>query len=668
MTMTRRLWLTIVLMVSMVLAGCFGSSSLIVDWTDADILISDHYDIPAGNYTVPYSIDDIIDLAGDYDVDITWSITTDEGLAISHVNNQFTVVEGVTYEVHVEVSIQDGLYVYEKTITVEAATPIVTITWDHNLTAGTQATLTDVEVDTYTTALVAPTQSGYIFLGWFASLTDTEPFNFSTTRITRDMTLYAKWEIAVTATAHPEYFDWVILKDSSFIHDGEPYQHMKLESTLLYDDFDLAEEFDESGMIYSTSSDLSWGNELVKTSDEPDPYSPHYGYVHLESISLPLEDVTMYYARPYVRYDHNVYYGEVVFYVTDHLVGSGQSVGLSSHVSGGTYRYDLGSIYYASGTFIEVAQGYSAKLNGENYQSFSRILNQGTMRLVTIDDATNERYLHVMEWIQRTAPAQVNYSGFTVSTGYINDYQVASLRLSYIGRYYKGETFAFDLDSAGVLFSTSHPYLIRDLSNVYRRPASQVESDGSFVNEEFYLIPLGSDAVYARGYVIEDGRISYSNMVEKFEYGVEGWTRTARYQWETFIKAPNSTHSIYASSTTVTRETTFTPDLSYVDYEGNVDITGPGTKFITSPNSTYLYINEMIFTHDPLIVEGVTEGADYSHPVTINFEHWNVDAYLEFNGNEVNFASGVTLKEAGTYQLKLYHYSGNQVITFTISD
>lgn len=667
MTIARRIYATLVLVVSLVMSGCIFGGSSSIPWDTVDITLIDHIDVAAGTYSVPYSIDEIVEIAEDYDIEITWVITTSEGATVTHLANQFTVVAGVSYEVTLTVSIEDGLYEYEKTVTVTAVSEQITITWDHNLSAGTQSTVLEYPKDSLITPLANPTQSGYTFIGWFSSLADTEPFNFATTEVTADLTLYAKWELTVEASLHEEYFDHVILEEGSYIHDGHPFQHFELNATLLYDDYDLSNEIDEYGVIYSTNSSIAWGNEANKLSSLVNPIDNLLGYVYLSMLSAPLADATTYYARPFVRYDTQVFVGDLATYETSILVESGESIGVVSHLSGGKYYYDLGTTYYPSGNFIELATDYSAILNGQTYQSFSRVTKQGTFRLITTPTASNEKYLHVFEWHFRTNPASMSYVSYQIAENLIDHVSYYGIKVTYTGSYFKGENTAYDFDNAGVLFSATHPYLVRDFEDVSRRSALTVESDGSFVNDDYYPIPLGVEKIYARAYVIEDDRISYDDKVEVFEHTASGWERTATYHWEIMNTNPTSAHMIFTSATAVTRVTTFTPERESINYTGNVSVTGPDTAYITSPESTYLYINEVVFTHPIPMITGVTSGSTYDGEVTIDFDQWNVEATLSKDGVQRAFASGVTVSEAGEYVLTVTNLSGVQVIPFSIN-
>ncbi len=663
---TRRIYVVVGVFLALVISGCFGgSSSISIDWSTVDIEIADHYDIPAGNYTIPFSIDEIVELAHDYDVEVTWSITRSDEQPVTHTNNQFTVEAGVVYTASITVTIENNLYSYHKVVTLEAVAQIMTITWDYNFESGTQAETTTHPLNSTITPHTAPNQTGYVFMGWFASLSDDVPFDF-TAEITSNTTFYAKWEISVEASLHSEYFTYVDAVNGSYIHDGHPFQHMTLQTTLLYGDNSLSEEVDEYGMIYSEFAALTWGTETVKTVESPDYFLDHIGYVHLETTSLPLDDVSTYYARPYVRYDHVVYYGEIVSYDTDVLVPSGESEGLLSHVSGGSYYYDYGSTQVTSGVFVEFDSGYAAELNGHSLSNFERISQQGDLHLVTIDQTDDTRYLHVLNMTHRTNPATLLYEGVTLSSTYINEIPHSTIRATYKSQYIKGNSVAYDFDHAGVLYSTTHPFLMRDRVDVTRLISTLINDEGLFTSDDAYIIPLSAEQLYIRGYVIEDERISYSDKVEVFEKDVGGWVKVGSYLWDTTRLQPTASHGISTSSSTTTRVTTFTPDQVSEDFIGSFNVTGPGTKYITTPDSSFLYIQEMIFTHDPLVVVGVEQGLTYNHPVTIEFVDWNVNAYLQVGEDEINFASGVTITEPGYYTLSIYHISGDVTISFTI--
>lgn len=64
---------------------------------------------------------------------------------------------------------------------------------------GTAVSPKTAEYNTTITAPTAPTRSGYVFQGWYKEPACTNAWNFSTDKVTADITLYAKWVSTVPA-------------------------------------------------------------------------------------------------------------------------------------------------------------------------------------------------------------------------------------------------------------------------------------------------------------------------------------------------------------------------------------------------------------------------------------------------------------------------------------
>ena len=74
------------------------------------------------------------------------------------------------------------------------STSVTTYTVKFNSEGGSSVNDVPVQNGNKVTAPTNPTRSGCIFLGWYTSYNYTSKYNFNNT-VTRDLTLYAKWEI-----------------------------------------------------------------------------------------------------------------------------------------------------------------------------------------------------------------------------------------------------------------------------------------------------------------------------------------------------------------------------------------------------------------------------------------------------------------------------------------
>ena len=91
----------------------------------------------------------------------------------------------------------DG-FVASYQITVKAQTFKVTL--DLNYDGAPEATIVEVEVGGYANEPETPIRTDYKFVGWFTDKECTTPFDFSTTTIDGNITLYAKWVKSITVS------------------------------------------------------------------------------------------------------------------------------------------------------------------------------------------------------------------------------------------------------------------------------------------------------------------------------------------------------------------------------------------------------------------------------------------------------------------------------------
>lgn len=83
--------------------------------------------------------------------------------------------------------------VFINVVTLSGATNY-TIMFDSN--GGSYVPSISVPADSIATQPTAPVKTGYVFSGWFIDEALTQSFNFATTPISEDITLYAKWTVA----------------------------------------------------------------------------------------------------------------------------------------------------------------------------------------------------------------------------------------------------------------------------------------------------------------------------------------------------------------------------------------------------------------------------------------------------------------------------------------
>ncbi len=160
-----------------------------------DIEAVNQIDIPAGTYTVEYTIEDLSRLMKDYNATVTIHVLNRANEEISVSGNTFTVEENEEYTVTIKLQVNDQSK--EKTITITAINSVVstiTVQFDVNSGSGTFPSQT-IPISTHASRpSTDPMKEGFRFLGWFQSMESIEPFNFEATSIYENMTLIAKWE------------------------------------------------------------------------------------------------------------------------------------------------------------------------------------------------------------------------------------------------------------------------------------------------------------------------------------------------------------------------------------------------------------------------------------------------------------------------------------------
>ena len=164
------------------------------DLQSIDIEAIDHVNVPAGTYTVDYTIEELTSLIESYGAVVSIRVNDHANETVAISGNQFTVEENETYTVTIRLTVDDD-YI-EKTITIQAIViEEAPVTISFEMDGGTPAfgsitqakglpvTLTDI-----------PTKDGYLFTGWFYDVERTNPYQNEV--INEDTTLYARFDLA----------------------------------------------------------------------------------------------------------------------------------------------------------------------------------------------------------------------------------------------------------------------------------------------------------------------------------------------------------------------------------------------------------------------------------------------------------------------------------------
>lgn len=150
-----------------------------------------------------YKVGETFDPAGGV-ITVTYSNKSTADLDMTDTRITYTTLN--TQKTNPSASIKvtfGGKSVSLKGISVTAKTYVITF----NSNGGSDVASLDVEENTTFTAPTAPTKSGYDFDGWYTDEALTLAFDFSTTKVTSAMTLYARW-LTTGKTIHTVTFNY----------------------------------------------------------------------------------------------------------------------------------------------------------------------------------------------------------------------------------------------------------------------------------------------------------------------------------------------------------------------------------------------------------------------------------------------------------------------------
>lgn len=162
---------------SMILTGCkkVELTDVILDKQSVELTVGDKTTVTATAMPADYKIETV-----------TWS---------SDKPSIATVVDGVI------TAVSEGVAKITVTIEEETATVTVTVnakkfTVSFNSNGGTAVTTQTIKDGEKASKPTDPTKAGHVFDGWYKEAAFTNVFNFADTKISGNITIYARWEIA----------------------------------------------------------------------------------------------------------------------------------------------------------------------------------------------------------------------------------------------------------------------------------------------------------------------------------------------------------------------------------------------------------------------------------------------------------------------------------------
>jgi|GEM_PF-1751612 len=172
-----------------------------VDLTTVDIEAIDQVDIPAGTYSIPYTIEELSDLVKTYGAVVSFHVWNHLNEEVTVEGDTFVVEAGEVYTVTIILTVQEQTK--EKTITVTAvsATQMVEVFFDAKGGSGYEESQL-IEFGSVPNLEIAPVKEDYVFDGWY--LDEECTTRYLGEGIEQDTTLYANWlpvEVALTTVS-----------------------------------------------------------------------------------------------------------------------------------------------------------------------------------------------------------------------------------------------------------------------------------------------------------------------------------------------------------------------------------------------------------------------------------------------------------------------------------
>ncbi len=511
---------------------------------------------------------------------------------------------------------------------------------------------------------IVPVYSGYLFMGWSTSASSSIIFDLSNEPIISNITLYAVWQLDYLEIDGPSYFGTPEINDASIIDLGYIVQISHHDTLFLANHFESEQDINQKligyGMIYGElDQTLNYFNQelfKVETINNEGFYTLTDIYLSLDT--YPLEQSTDYQVRYFFRYENTIVYSDIYLFSSLYAVEEGTSVGIDI-LSGSLYYIDNGTESFPPLFWYNISEGYEAIDNGVTHTEFANISKEGYHRVVVKNVETQMSYLHVyfLEFKEPHVNQTLNRLNVQNSSFY------AIFRPIFLYE----DTIDYDIDDAGVIFSSSIPFLKLDMPKTTHRRA-EFDDDYQMYKTVNSYTPVDLDEpFYLRSYVVIGGDIHYSNYVYKITYDSE---------LEYYL--PFEIITVY--------EELLTPEYGIEIYQGegvNFDIYQPGEDaFIKTTYTNYAHlqtVGEYFIYHESIDVlynyvisdlyqdlYGFEDGQAYD-TVLIEYMNYNPYIYYAFNGGEYLYlGNSVRFSKPGEYVIYYQTPYGIESKSFTI--
>jgi uncharacterized repeat protein (TIGR02543 family) len=512
---------------------------------------------------------------------------------------------------------------------------------------------------------ISPIRPGHIFIGWsFDHLCETA-MDLASTPITSNVTIYAVWHVDFEVIIASSLFNDVDHPDNSTLNEGYVEQRKQLNSTisLVSVEFEhkITDDVIDYGIIYShqnTQPDY-YGLHVIRIrADVESSILVGASFLRYEITTLPLLSDTSYFYRFFIRYEQTIVYSDVYSFSSYINVPTATAVGARYVLSGGYYRIDNGTEAFRPSFFVEILEGFSATIDGNNYVSYSYLYREGTRSLVTTEIQSGKQYLHVFTLDFQTPHVSIVLKG--VET------QGLSVLPTFAISFPHFEHINYPIDSMGVLYSTEHFFVKKFMPHVINKVAS-LNTDGvSFTANS--SISVGGEVLYVRGYVIINDKLSYSPQIYKLQRDVEGvYQIVYTYYIDESKLSLNQEYNWSFGNQSVVRAYQFNgEELVHTTYNNNLIISEPGQYFLMI--GTHYGINDVLIIDDFIDVVGIVNNETYVGSVYAMIDVYNPEWYFSFNGEEyITLPSKIRFSLPGYYEVFYRDAYGYVKVAFTIT-
>jgi len=195
-------FIVVFLMLFFIITGCDDTEESIFDGVEIEAV--DQYNVLAGTYQIPYTIDDLSNLLKTYSAVLSFTVLDQNNETVVVTGETIVVEPNMVYTVHIKLMIEEEFI--EKTITVTAVTQVqvfYTVVFHLNGGVGTFENQSVLSGSVANLPETEPTKEGFTFTGWYSDSEFLHFFDFGDA-VTDDLNLYAGFEqnLVINSVVH----------------------------------------------------------------------------------------------------------------------------------------------------------------------------------------------------------------------------------------------------------------------------------------------------------------------------------------------------------------------------------------------------------------------------------------------------------------------------------